>query len=195
MVIAQALAGAPDARMGLKGFLDFLPRYWSDSAVNPRALEPERYVAELIAPNMLWYEDYRHLREKGAQRAGSKLVEDVSKRLQWEVLAEFGYRSRVGRSLERTGTAVLGVETEPVAEAARALLPKLREDLGLRDLEFWEVAQLVWGIVLRMKARGAIHHPFLDPFIAEGRSKFLLGRPHFMPLDLQVSELGYSEVR
>ncbi len=181
MVIAQTLDGAPDGRMGLNTFLDFLPRYWTDPGVNPRALEPERYVAELIAPNMRWYPDYRHLEKNGKLPQGSDLVDEVNKRLQWEVLAEFGYRSRVGRSLERTGTAVLGVETEPVAEAARALLAKLREDLGLRDLEFSEVAQFLWGMVLHMKARGAIHHPFLDPFIAEGRSKFVLGRRNFMP--------------
>jgi hypothetical protein len=55
--ITQALLSQPTAQTPWEPFLDALPDYWLDSARNPKAMTPERFVVELIGPNMTALED------------------------------------------------------------------------------------------------------------------------------------------
>jgi DEAD/DEAH box helicase domain-containing protein len=130
MAMVQAFAGSGRDTVPLNEFYDWLPAFWRDPQINPQAFDAARFVVEFIAPNMLWYRDYQNLCEHGALPEGSKLVDEISQRLHWEVLAEFGYRSRTGRTLERTATMALGIELEPVYRAAAAALTPLSEQLG-----------------------------------------------------------------
>ena len=182
MAIAQALVGITEGPMNLDAFLAFLPTYWSDRGINPHAFEPLRFVAEFIAPNMLWYQDYAALEADGQLPKGSNLAEDISKRLEWEVLAEFGYRSRIGRSLERTETAALGFNREAVGRAVATARGILAEEIGsLRDLTHEELEQFVLGLLLHLKSRGAIYHRFLQIYIENDGKYFLLTRQTYLP--------------
>ena len=178
MAISQALKG----QMNLTDFWKYLPAYWSDRSLNPGAFAPLEYVSQFIAPNMLWYRDYAAMQESGEIPRGSDLLASIANRLEWEVLAEFGYRSRIGRSLERTATAALGFHLEAIQRAADKARQVLAEEVGfLRDLEQGEVESFILGFLLHLKSRGAIYHPFMDNYIETGGTYFLLTRQTYLP--------------
>jgi DEAD/DEAH box helicase domain-containing protein len=181
MAIAQALASRAGEPVALPEFYELLPRYWTDPAINPQGLSDERYVAQFIAPNMLWYPEYQSLMAEGVLPPGSNLVSDVTRRLHWEVLAEFGYRSGIGRSLQRTGTAALGVEAAPVGQAANALSGCLREHVGLRDRSAQDVEHFLWGMILYLRRSGAIYQRLLDAYIRSGGHKYVLNGMSYLP--------------
>ncbi len=178
MAIAQAL---PQPGMALVDFWRHLPRYWLEKQLNVAAMDRTRFVVEFIAPNMQYFDDYGQLIQTGELPEGSDLITQVSKRLVWEVLAEFGYRASIGRSLERTGAAALGVEMGLVAEAVEKLLMPLREQEGLSEISESGLRHFLLGLLLRLKQRGAIYHRFLDSFIEKGGKSFELHRMSFLP--------------
>ena len=93
--------------------------WWRDPAVNPEAFDDERFVSEFIAPDRLWRRDYATLQDEGRLPAGSPLPALVAQRLRWDTLAELGYRSTIGRTLERTRAAAVGVDREALERACR----------------------------------------------------------------------------
>lgn len=178
MAMSRAL---PDTGMSLSDFSAWLPRFWRERGENPRAMSVKSYVAEFIAPNMTWLADYVALEETGRLPRDSSLVEDIDKRLGWEVIAEFGFRSMVGRSLERTGIAVVGFDQEGLETVVKQMLPVLHEELGLRDVDDRQLRWFVLGALLHMKQRGAIHHPELADYVASGAKGYQLHRIPWMP--------------
>ncbi len=178
MAIAQAI---PDQEMALEEFYCHLPRYWRDTR-HPGALDDIDFICTYIAPDMAWLRDYETLIESGTLPEASQLPEWVEKRLEWEVLAEFGYRSRIGRSLERTATAAAGIRLDAVVSAADALLAPLKEQFGLRHLKPDTLRHFILGLLLYMKQRGAIFHPFLDSFIRNNGNHYILKRQRYLPL-------------
>ena len=178
MAMSRAL---PEEGMSLRAFALHLPRYWRDPRLNPHAMSPETFVTEFIAPNMVWFPDYVALEETGQLPEGSALVRDIERRLGWEVIAEFGFRSLVGRSLERTGVAVAGPDREGVEQVVEGLLPALREELGLRHVDARLCRWFVLGVLWHMKQRGAIGHPELVGYVAQGAQGYALHRIAWMP--------------
>ena len=108
--------------------------WWRDAAVNPEAFGAERFVSEFIAPDRLWRRDFATLQDEGRLPAGSRLPALVARRLRWDALAELGYRSAIGRTLERTRAAAVGVDREALERACRDAHVRIREQYGaLRD--------------------------------------------------------------
>jgi len=178
MAIAQAI---PEQGMGLPAFYRHLPKFWRDQNSNPRALDEVPWICEFIAPNMLWKRDYVALTEQGELPENSRLGEDIAKRMEWEVLAEFGYRARIGRSLEQTMTAAMGFLFEPIETAVSELLQPLQETFGLRQVSQTALRHFVLGLLVYMRLKGAIYHRFLDAYIASGGRNFLLTRQSYLP--------------
>jgi len=175
MAIAQAI---PEQGMALSDYYSHLPKFWQDKSINPKALNEVPYVCGFIAPNMLWYRDYVSLTEQGVLPDNNRLAEDVAKRMEWEVLAEFGYRARIGRSLEQTMTAAMGFQMKPIEAAVSELLLPLQEEFGLRHINKAELIHFLLGLLVYMKQRGAISHRFLNAFVAGGGRSFLMSQKH-----------------
>ncbi|HEB63904.1 MAG TPA: DEAD/DEAH box helicase [Gammaproteobacteria bacterium] len=168
--------------MPLTKFYEMLPEFWLENSDNPDSMEPLRYIAEFIAPNMMWVSDYQALDKSGRLDKPGNLIRDINRRLVWEVLAEFGIRSQIGRSLSRTEVAALGWSSSLVDHAADSACGNAREQLGL-SLDTASVRHMLWGIALRMRRQGAILHSYLEGYVAKGGDWYLLSEKHmpFMP--------------
>lgn len=163
--------------MSLSDVADQVPRYWREQCA-----DDGHFVGTFIAPNMDWLQDYEALRKTGALPTGSNLPELVAKRLSWEVMQGFGLRARVGRTLERSRAAAVGLERQQLQTTAEALGQRLREAIGpLRELQDAEVLRFLLGLLWRMRVQGAFDHPFLESYIRKGGARFELMRSHFMP--------------
>ena len=181
MAITQAIP--EEGLIPLEAFYKHLSGYWRDTTLNPNAMDDLRYISEFIAPNILYYNAYVTMTEDGQlpKETREKLIGEINYRLEWEVLAEFGYRGSVGRSLQRTGTASLGFEVEPLQQCAAEILALLQEELALRTLTEETVADFLTGLLLYMKGRGAIFNRLLDGYINSGGKSFLLRQLSYLP--------------
>lgn len=145
---------------------------WSDA----------KYIAAFLAPDMEWLEDYEKLVESGKLPTGSNLTELVDRRIEWEVLSEFGHRSRIGRSLEKSGTAIAAVDPARLDAAAGRLCEVIPNELGgFQGLEPATVRIFLLGVLSHLRVRGGIHQPWLAAFIESGGNTFLLNRQPYMP--------------
>jgi len=149
-------------------FLQAARDLWSQPG-SPLEMERQRFVSEFIGPNMQWQKDWSdHLLKEGELPKNSRLPERVRKRLAWQAFAEFTYLSRRGRNLETIGKAVLSPPAPSVRDAAEAALPRLKNEIGLRHLDAATVFRWLWGFLIHLKSRGAVTHPEMTGFMAEG---------------------------
>ena len=149
---------------------------WRGGTANPEGFDTERFVSEFIAPDRLWLQDLRALKRQGRLPRGSDLPGLVARRLRWEVFAEFGHRSTIGRTLERTRAAAIGVDRERFDRACAEAQERIREIGGLREIERDMVRALLLGILRRMKNRGAIWNDLVERFLASGANRWSLSR-------------------
>ncbi|MCU0936223.1 MAG: DUF1998 domain-containing protein, partial [Gammaproteobacteria bacterium] len=178
--IAQALDRV--GRISFDRLGEHVVEWWTDPAVNPHARDPVRFVADFIAPDKTWWRDYAAVLATGQIPAGSDIVHDVRRRLEWEVLAELGYRSQIGRTLERTRVAALGFDREALATAVAAATLRLREDLGpLRDVAPDAVRTLALGFLRHVQRRGGIYHSCLRGYLDQGADSWVFKRLAYLP--------------
>ncbi|MGI5324453.1 DEAD/DEAH box helicase [Actinomadura nitritigenes] len=93
----------------------------------------------------------------------------IGERLAFQTILEFGLRSRQGRTLDLTRTAVAEVslpDPEQIAETARGIHTQLAGMVELQRPERY--ATFVRGLLERLRYRGAIKHVWLDQWIANG---------------------------
>ncbi len=151
--------------------------WWRDTKVNPGAFDDARFVSEFIAPDRLWRRDFVALQREGRLPAGSRLPEAVAERLRWDALAEVGYRSAIGRTLERTRATAVGVDREALERACRDAHQRIREKFGaMRELVPSAVRSLILGVLRRMKDRGAIRNDVTSAWLAAGAGRWWLSR-------------------
>ncbi len=93
------------------------------------------------------------------------LRHEVETRLAWEAASEFGLMQTHGRTMEKAGSSCLawdGEKIDATVGALRAALPGIDPMLtGVSDeaLRLW-----LFGWLLRYRERGALYHPYLDPY-------------------------------
>lgn len=170
--VRTALAHVIDevAPTGLK-WTDFLQKMEQqfDQPGSILQMNRESFVAEFIAPNMIWQRDWSvELLEKQQLPLASRLPLKVKKRLLWQAYSEMTYLSHRGRTLERTGKATLSVRWNAVEIVAQELLPRYREQFGAQGLDLETVTWWLWGTLAHMRRRGGVMHPELGAYAADG---------------------------
>lgn len=131
----------------------------------------ENFVGTFLPPDQEWTEDYEKLLKEGTLRPGSLILEKLTRRLTWEIASEFTFRSRIGRTLERTATAIASVDRDLLQKAAHSLAREVTErQERFRSIQvdepLWE--QYVWGITYRLKNLGALNEPAIVPLFDYG---------------------------
>lgn len=152
-----------------------MPRYWRN-----RLASDARFTGTFIAPNMEWLRDYEELRNAGRLPPDSDLPRQVERRLTWEVFQAFSLRARIGRTLERSLTAAIGVDLQQLQTSAERLGSRLGEAIiSLRGVDTARVQAFLLGLLWRLRVQGAMYHPMLDAYIqARGRPWELYRTPH-----------------
>lgn len=180
-VLRNALAGfirERGAGLCLPKVAEEFPRYWQH-----RLRDDRRFVGTFIAPNMEWLRGFQELKASGEIPEGSDIAALVSRRLSWEVFSEFGLRSRIGRTLERTGVATAQLDEARLHATAENLARRLREEMEtLRGLTTEKLAAFLLGFLTRSRQIGAFYTPDLERYVQEGGKTYILNElMHHMP--------------
>ena len=139
------------------------------------------FVSTFIAPDMEWLREFEEMQQEGRIPEGTTLVENVSRRLGWEVWSEYGFRARTGRTLEKTGSSVAAPDPERLQEATSALLPHIRNLGSLREVTAGEVRSFLGGLLQHLKNQGAVFHSELGTYIEHGGNQYVLNRRPHLP--------------
>lgn len=196
-VVRHAIAGVLREQgdgMALSRLIDEVPSYWRRELTRA-----EDFVGTFIAPNMEWLADYQTLTTEGQLPKGSDLVDLVAQRLRWETLVEFGLRSRIGRTLERSAVATAQVELSALKATADRLTRLLREEVGtLRDIGESQVLTFLLGLMRRLRQAGAFYDEQLDGYVKGRGNTFLLTQrlhlPGYGPLNQPPAALSLGFV-
>ncbi len=155
-----------------KNFLQF----WKEK------LGEQDFVGLFAAPNMEWLEDLELLKKEGRIPAGSSLPRLVERRTAWEITSQFGFNSRIGRTLEKSGAAIAYPVPEGIRMAVARLSSSLRERAGgFGRASIGELNTLVYGLLHRLRIGGGIYHRELQPYLNDPGNLFLLSRENHMP--------------
>jgi len=151
-------------------------RHWSER------LDEKAYIATFLPPNMSWFQDYDHLMQHGTLPEGSGLRADVDRRIGWEIVSEYGFQARIGRTLEKSGSSIGRLDGEVLESTAERLLEVLQNEMGeLRALDLETLQRFLLGLLVHLKNEGAVFHPALDGFIEDFGNPYLINRIHWMP--------------
>ncbi|QCB52930.1 DEAD/DEAH box helicase [Rhodococcus sp. PAMC28707] len=144
-------------------------------ALIARAGEDPARRYHLLAPDIVDHDEFAPFWKPGSPTsARTKATAKVLRRLEFDIDLEFGLQSRLGRTLELTGSAVaevgLGGPDRPV-RLGRAALNATEHQLTLSTPDSAAVARWVRGTVERVRTRGAIHHPWLRKFVEKDANR------------------------
>ena len=171
--VRQALAAfisKQDSPISLKTVVDNFANYWREKINNDA-----HFCGLFIEPNKEWLKDYSHLKERGRLPKDSDLPYLVSRRMTWEALLEFGLRSGIGRTLERTAFSAVTADSSLQA-AVNDLVPQLREEFeSLRHLSETELLTFTLGWLTHLRSFGAISHEDMEVLLTQG-NQFLFAK-------------------
>ena len=108
----------------------------------------------------------------------------LRQRLGFEADLEFGLRARVGRTLELSRVAVAAVDVPELDDVADLVAEDLRRlDGNTTPESLAKIDVYLRGLLERLRLRGGIRHPLLDPFLKEGGRQWFIwgGRPPGLP--------------
>ena len=144
-------------------------------AVISRAGEDPARRYHLLAPDIVDHDEFTPFWKPDTSTAArKKAAAKVLRRLEFDIDLEFGLQSRLGRTLELTGSAVAEVGlggTERPVRLGRAALNATEHQLTLTPPDAAAITRWVRGTVERARTRGAIHHPWLRKYVEKDANR------------------------
>jgi len=169
--IRSALQQALDAYGGevcLTDFSDVVSKYWQSIFQDDK-----QYAATLIAPDMEWLREYDNLVKTDELNDPKNLIDLIDKRIDWMIHSEYGYKSHIGRTLERSAASTLYVDG--LENVVDTILPIMKNEIELlRDVSKEELQKFVLGFVIYLKESGAIYSDHLQPYITSGGDTYVI---------------------
>ena len=141
-----------------------------------------KFISTFIPQEMMWLDDYETFKNTGTIPNDSLLLHNIKKRIRWEIVSEYGFNSRIGRTLEKAGASTLVSNPELMANIAKELLEVLRNIGGLRNLELIQVNRFLNGILYRLKSGGGIYSDSILAYINSYGATSLLNTTQYMPM-------------
>lgn len=152
-------------------------------AVLDRAGEDPARRYHLLAPDIVEREEFTAYWQPDKPAAQRRTAQrKVARRVQFDIDLEFGLQSRLGRTLELTGSVVAEVDLGSpgrVAGLGRQALDGAEHQMAFSEPDAAAVTQWVRGTVERMRTQGAIRHVWLDRFVQRDANRRWVwgGRP------------------
>ncbi len=137
-----------------------------------RALQGEHPADDLfslVPPDLLWEDALSAAWERPGTREAEEAERGLELRLGFDAVMEAGLRSRLGRTLETTGTAIprVVVAGEEWVQLVKLAAESIRAHCGFFEPAEDEIRTWIHGVLERMRLRGGIFHPFLDAYVAD----------------------------
>lgn len=131
-----------------------------------KTLGEAAFIGTFLPLSMEWMRDYSVLKTTDKLPEGSNLSSLLQQRLAFEILSELGFKSRIGRSLERSGSVASYYKQDDLELCLKGLLNALQEHVGtLRELSYEPLQRFVLGFLAHLRIGGGIYSPDLESYI------------------------------
>ena len=157
-----------------------------DQAIAAAGDDPfKRY--RIIPPDLVERDEFAPFWQRPrAREIPARVRTRVRRRLLFDAVLEFGLQSRVGRTLEQTGSAVAEVDAgqpSALASYARAVVTAtdVQDTLDQELAALRDESLIAWvrGVLEHMRVEGAIEHEWFQEFIRHDGNRYFIwgGRP------------------
>ena len=159
-VALKKILDSAEADTSLSEIIKQFNQYWLD------ALGESVFIGTFLPISMEWMRDYSVLKNTDKLPEGSNLANVLQRRLAFDILSELGFRSRIGRSLERSGAVASYYNQAELELCLTHLLSALQEHIGtLRDVSFERLHRFILGFLAHLRMAGGIYSTDLDAYI------------------------------
>lgn len=161
--------------MTMDVFGDALNDYWLGR------MDDAQYVDTFIPFNMAGDRAYEELVKTGEfpdDSARNGLMNDLCKRIGYETFLEFGLSSQIGRTLEKSGAAMITPDIEKVKEIARTALLRIENEAGIQGLDLNVLTGWLLMWLNHMRQNGAFALPVYNAYVSAGAKGYLLSGKH-----------------
>jgi DEAD/DEAH box helicase domain-containing protein len=173
----------PGDEVPLDEFVDRFIEYWSTT------LSAQELAATFMPPDLQYLPEYRSFMEGGKTQLTPKVRSALRRRLSWEIVMEYGFNARVGRTLDKVRCSTTSFDENLLGPA----LDKLQEVLvnqigGLQGLTADELCHFVVGLLTRTKVRGGVSHEMLRQYAEKNGNGYFLSKdrnPYMSPFGRQ----------
>jgi DEAD/DEAH box helicase domain-containing protein len=174
--IRSALEAYGDSPPTLPEFTEHFTKFWR------KELGEEYYIGAFIHHKLEYLNDFEALAKTGKIPSGSNLGSQIDSRLSWEICSEFGFKSRVGRTLEKTSASILALNLEALKKATERALKLFNEEAGgFGELKETTIQQTLLGLTTRLRCMGGIHHPELNGYVQQEGNTYVFKNRIYMP--------------
>ncbi|WP_424686850.1 DEAD/DEAH box helicase [Halarcobacter ebronensis] len=137
--------------------------------------DDKQYISTLIAPDMEWLREYDNLVNTDELKDAKDLIDLIDKRIDWMIHSEYGFKSHIGRTLERSNASVMYIDDfELILDE---LLIKMQNDFeSLRKINKEDLEKFIFGILLYFKNNGAINSFHVEPYIKSGGETYQINQ-------------------
>ena len=138
-----------------------------------RLPNPVDFAATFIPPDLEWMPEWDQLQQQDTPQLpeNSDLIRTIHRRLLWEVASELGYRSRLGATLEQSGSIAASVDPTLLNGLLPGLLAELQNEVEpLRHISEQQLQQMLLGLLCHWRQRGALDLPELTGSDRDGRN-------------------------
>jgi DEAD/DEAH box helicase domain-containing protein len=182
--IQQFVDANIDNGLTLPQLADKFCQYWlKGKGTNQEfGMTTEKFVSNFLAPDMAWLDEYEQLKREHKLPDDSGLLTMVGKRIDWEIYSEYSFRSRIGRTLEKSGASMLSVDMTKLGHAIDNCLETLQNELGgFRELQRNDLERFLVGITAQLKSKGGIFINDLNSYIAGWGGYYTLNNKIYLP--------------
>jgi len=159
----QALE-AYGGKVNLNDFSNVISTYWQN-----KFADDKQYASTLIAPDMEWLREYDNLVKTDELNNPTELKALINKRIDWMIHSEYGFKSHIGRTLERSGASAMYVDG--LADVIDNLLPIMQNSIEIfRTATKDKLEKFVLGFLIYLKDSGAIYSEHILPYVTTGGS-------------------------
>ncbi len=156
---------AKGGELSLSNACEGMGKWWREQ------MDVKEFIGTFMPPDKEWLNDYDKFTETGELPKDSDLPELIEERLNWALFTEMSWRSRRGRTLERSGCYILKPDGDKVATAVNKLRTLAVEQLGSAyELPEKALHQWLTGLLHWMRINGAIITPMLESYAATGNT-------------------------
>lgn len=143
-------------------------------------LQNKRYdrLRRVLAQEDVGDDDFLALAREDAEKS----YDAATKRVRYEILAEYARVSQIGRTLEKSRCSAAALAPEKLEAWKKELVVKLREDLGLRNEELpIQVGRFLASFVRELRLSGAVMLEEFDALLDGGNAFGIYKKISYMP--------------
>lgn len=152
----------------LKNLPEMVIKHWFDQENDFRKI-----VATFLPPDLKNREKYQNFIKGDNKSINDDIYKEVKERIIWEVLAEFGFNSRRGRTLDKVSASTILFSERLINKSILSINELLKNECCIDSLTDESIRFFIFGLLTRMKFRGAIYDTILQSFCENDGNSFV----------------------